>query len=103
MSFDCGGPNVRVEVRLLPRAERELLALADGLQDQILAKIDLLGEFPEMGAPMLDAFEGYRAILAARRRYRILYRIASKGLIEVAYIRHCSRQIGLRIVRGGAR
>lgn len=88
------------EVRLLPRAERELLALSETLQEQILAKLDLLGEFPETGAPMLDAFEGYRALLAARRRYRVVYRIVSKDLIEVAYIRHCSRQVGLRAVRG---
>jgi plasmid stabilization system protein ParE len=87
-------------VRLLPRAERELRALPEGLQDQILAKLDMLAEFPEMGAPMLDAFEGYRALLAARRRYRIVYRIASEALVEVAYIRHVSRQTGLRIIRG---
>ena len=87
------------EVRLLPRAERELRDLPEALQEQILAKLELLAEFPQMGAPMLDAFEGYRALLAARRRFRIVYRIVSDRLVEVAYIRHCSRQIGLRVVR----
>lgn len=51
---------------------------------------------------MLDAFEGYRALLAARNRYRIIYRIVAENLIEVAYIRHCARQIGLRIIRSEA-
>ncbi len=88
------------EIRLLPRAERELRELAESLQDQILAKLDMLAEFPELGVPMLDAFEGYRALLAARRRYRIIYRIVSADRVEVAYIRHCSRQIGLRVIRG---
>lgn len=88
-----------VEVRLLPRAERELRDLPDSLQDQILAKLDLLAEFPELGTPMLDAFEGYRALLAARRRYRVVYRIVATDRVEVAYVRHCSRQIGLRVVR----
>jgi mRNA-degrading endonuclease RelE of RelBE toxin-antitoxin system len=44
---------VPAEVRLLPRAERELRDLSQSLQDQILAKLDLLTEFPELGAPML--------------------------------------------------
>jgi plasmid stabilization system protein ParE len=89
-----------MRVELLPRAEAELRALSEALQDQILAKLDMLAELPEMGAPMLDAFDGYRALLAARRRCRIVYRIVSDDVIEVAYIRHVSRQTGLRIVRG---
>jgi len=87
-------------VELLPRAERELGALPIEVQDQILAKLELLRDFPEMGAPMFDAFRGYRALLTVRRTYRIVYRIASRGRIEVAYIRHCARQVSLRIVRG---
>ena len=89
-----------VRVKLLPRATRELAVLPDSTQDQILTKLDLLREFPAMGAAMFDAFQGYRALLAARNRYRIIYRIATDGLIEVAYIRHCSRQIGLRVIGG---
>ena len=48
---------------------------------------------------MIDAFAGYRALLAAKNTYRIVYRIVSDELIEVAYIRHCARQIRLRVVR----
>jgi plasmid stabilization system protein ParE len=69
------------------------------VQDQIIAKIDLLREFPELGPAMSDAFQGYRALLAARRRHRVVYRVVSQDLIEVAYIRHCARQSGLRVLR----
>jgi plasmid stabilization system protein ParE len=88
------------EVKLLPRAEKELEALPSGIQDQIVAKLELLRDFPEMGPAMFDAFEGYRALLAARNTYRIIYRIVSDHRIDVAYIRHCSRQTRLRLIGG---
>ena len=87
------------KVKLLPRAEKDLDTLPEGLQDQILAKLELLGETPEMGPAMFDAFQGYRALLAARNTYRIIDRIVSDDLIEVVYIRHCSRQTRLRFFR----
>lgn len=88
------------EVKLLPRARKELEALPSAVQDQIIAKLDLLYDFSEIGPAMFDAFQGYRALLAARNSYRIIYRIVSEDLIEVAYIRHCARQARLRIIRG---
>lgn len=48
---------------------------------------------------MFDAFHGYRALLAVKNSYRIIYRIASDELIEIAYIRHCARQTHLRLIR----
>ena len=86
-------------VELLPRAERELSALPASVQDRILAKLEMLREFPEMGAPMFDAFQGYRAMLAARNKYRIVYRVAADDRVEIAYIRYCARQTRLRVVR----
>jgi len=88
------------KVKLLPRAQKELDALPLAIQDQIIAKLDLLRDFPEIGPAMFDAFQGYRALLAARNTYRIVYRIVSDDLIEVAYIRHCARQTRLRLIRG---
>ena len=88
------------KVKLLPRAQKDLEALPLVVQDQIVAKVELLRDFPEMGPAMLDAFQGYRALLAARNTYRIIYRIVSDELVEVAYIRHCARQTRLRLVRG---
>lgn len=88
------------KVKLLPRAQKDLEALPLAIQDQIIAKLELLRDFPEIGATMFDAFQGYRALLAARNTYRIVYRIVSDNLVEVAYIRHCIRQTRLRILRG---
>jgi len=86
-------------VKLLPRAEKELASLSSALQDQIIDKLELLREFPEMGPAMFDAFQGYRSLLAAKNTYRIIYRIVREDLIEVAYIRHRARQIRLRVIR----
>lgn len=88
------------KVKLLPRAQIELEALPPAIQDQIVAKLELLRDFPEMGAAMFDALQGYRAILAAKNNYRIVYRVISNDLVEVAYIRHCARQMRLRLIRG---
>jgi plasmid stabilization system protein ParE len=87
------------KVKLLPRAEKELEALPLAIQDQIISKLELLYDFPELGPAMFDAFQGYRALLAARNTYRIIYRVVRDDLIEVAYIRHCARQVRLRVVR----
>ena len=86
-------------VKLLPRAEKELAALSSGLQDQIINKLELLREFPEVGPALFDAFQGYRSLLAAKNTYRIIYRIVREDLIEVAYIRHRARQIRLHAIR----
>lgn len=87
-------------VELLPRARKDLEALPLSIQDQIIAKIELLRDFPELGPAMVDAFQGYGAILAAKNSYRVVYRILADDLVEVAYIRHCARQTRLRLVRG---
>jgi len=60
-------------VRLLPRAEKELAALPPAIQGQIITKLELLRDFPEMGAAMFDAFAGYRSLLTARNTYRVIY------------------------------
>ena len=87
------------KVKLLPRAEKELEALPLAIQDQIISKLELLRDFPELRPAMFDAFQGYRALLAAKNAYRIIYRIVHDDLIEVAYIRHCARQTRLRLIR----
>ena len=87
-------------VELLPRAQKDLEALPLSIQEQIIAKIELLRDFPELGPAMVDAFQGYRAILAAKNTYRVVYRILADDLVEIAYIRHCARQTRLWLVRG---
>ena len=78
------------KVKLLPRAQRELEGLPYAIQDQIVAKLELLRDFPEMGVAMFDAFRGFRALLAASNTYRIIYRIVFCDLIEISYSRHCA-------------
>ena len=87
------------KVKLLPRAVKELEALPSAVQDQVISKLELLYDFPEMGPAMSDAFAGYHALLAAKNTYRIIYRIVSDEVVEIAYIRHCARQTRLRIIR----
>ena len=88
------------KVKLLPRAEKDLEVLPTAIQDQIISKVELLRDFPEMGPAMLEAFQGYRALLAVKNTYRVIDRVVSDDLIEVAYIRHCAQQIRLRLIRG---
>ena len=68
------------ELKLLPRAEKELEALPPAIQDQIISKLELLRDFPELGPAMFDAFQGYRALLAAKNTYRIIYRSPERTL-----------------------
>ncbi|KAB2835910.1 type II toxin-antitoxin system RelE/ParE family toxin [bacterium] len=86
-------------VKLLPRAQKDLAALPEPLQDEVLEKIELLAKFPEMGPPMERAFQGFRFLLAGRGLYRIVYSLKTPKQVEIAYIRHCRRQIGLRLLR----
>ncbi len=58
-------------IKLLPRAEKELEALSPAIQGQIINKLELLREFPELGPAMFDAFQGYRSLLAAKNTYRL--------------------------------
>ena len=86
-------------INLLPRAEKELAALPLSVQDRIINKLELLRDFPNLGPEMFDAFQGYRTLLVAKNGYRVIYRVVSKDLIEIAYIRHCARQTRLRLVQ----
>lgn len=87
-----------VAVRFLPRAEKQLRELSPELQDEILEKADSLAMFPRMGPVMKKTYFGFRYLLAGGGRYRIIYKVTSVNLLEIAYIRHCRRQMGLRLV-----
>ena len=86
-------------IELLPRAVADLEALPPRTQDRIVAKLEMLREFPDLGVAMLDAFQGYRALLASKNEYRVVYRIRTQDLIEVAWIRHCARRPLKRKIR----
>lgn len=84
-------------MKFLPRAEKDFFSLSDAIQDEILEKAGLLAEFPRMGTPMERAFTGYRCVFVGRNWYRLVYRVKGRT-IEIAYIRHCRRQMGIRAV-----
>jgi plasmid stabilization system protein ParE len=89
-------------VILRPRAQMDLDAISERypqkVMEQLIDKIKLLYTFPMIGPTMDKAYTGYRSLLCGK--YRIIYEIISDTRIEVAYIRHCSRQFGLRVVEG---
>ena len=49
-----------VVVKFLPRAEKDLLALPEIIQNEILSKADLLARFPLMGQRMGKIYREYR-------------------------------------------
>jgi len=86
------------EIILRPQAQQDLDAIRlkyPQVTEDILSKIELLLEFPEMGPRMDRAYQGFRQILCGS--YRIIYEVSSQR-IEIAYIRHCSRQMALRLL-----
>jgi hypothetical protein len=89
---------VAASVKLLPRAQRDLDALAPDLFDQIIEALQLLKQYPYLGPAMVGAFQGFRALEVCRGRYRIVYRVVSEKRLDVAYVRRCRRQTGLRSV-----
>ena len=60
--------------------------------------MEYLKTFPRMAPAMIGAYKGCRCLLAVSGKYRIIYKIKSEQLIEVAYIRHSARQLGLRVI-----
>lgn len=85
-------------VKFLPRAVKDLLSTPQKVQLEILHKSELLTRFPEMGPRLEGVYQNYRYLLADKKRYRVIYKITSSDLVEIAYIRHCRRQMGLRLI-----
>jgi plasmid stabilization system protein ParE len=61
----------------------------DPLLTRVVRRLRLLERFPEIGAPMIGPFDGYRSTVVGL--FRIVYRVRSAHMIEVAYIRNCRR------------
>jgi plasmid stabilization system protein ParE len=78
-----------LKIVLLPQAQKDLDAIFDPLLTRVARRLRLLERFPELGAPMIGPFAGYRSTLVDL--FRVVYRILPKT-IEVAYIRDCRRR-----------
>ena len=74
---------------LLPQAQADLDAIFDPVLSRVIRRLRLLERFPELGARMVGPLSGYRSTVVDM--FRIVYRVASRRTVEVAYIRHCSR------------
>jgi mRNA-degrading endonuclease RelE of RelBE toxin-antitoxin system len=85
-------------VRFLKSAEEEFFQLPLHIQEDVAEKIKVLSEFPYSGKAMEKTYEGYRSTLAGRQQYRIIYRVLEDQIIEIAYVRHCRRQMKLRVI-----
>jgi plasmid stabilization system protein ParE len=78
-----------LKVVLLPQAQADLDAIYDPVLARVVRRLRLLERFPEMGARMMGPFSGYRGTVVDM--FRIIYRVASARVVEVAYIRDCRR------------
>lgn len=77
-----------MKVRLLPQAARDLDEIYEPVLGRVLRRLRMLERFPELGAPMMGRFEGYRSCVVDM--FRVVYRVRPRH-VEVAYVRRCRR------------
>ncbi len=77
-------------ILILSQAEEILDEITQPLFSQIISRIELLRDFPELGGPMKDDYEGYRSLVV--EMFLVIYRVVSDSKIEVALIHHCRRK-----------
>jgi plasmid stabilization system protein ParE len=56
-----------------------------------MKRLDALGKFPELGAPMAGAYAEYRSTVVDM--FRIVYLIRMDQVVEIAFIRDCRRRL----------
>jgi plasmid stabilization system protein ParE len=83
-----------VKVALLPQAERDLDEIFDPLLSRVLSRIQALGDYPELGAPMGGAYGEYRSTVV--EFFRIVYRLRPDEVVEITFIRDCRRRLPKR-------
>jgi plasmid stabilization system protein ParE len=80
-----------IHIRLLPQAEKDLDLIKEPLLTEVIEKLELLKDYPHWGSAMEGPFRGYRSFIIGI--FRVVYRIISSDKIEIAYIRHCRRNL----------
>ena len=79
------------KIILLLQAQEELDKIYDPLFSDIIQRIECLRDYPEWGHTMAGQFFGYRTCIVGL--FRIVYKILPNEDIEIAYIRHCRRDL----------
>lgn len=77
-------------IRLLPQAIEDLDEIYEPLYSTVIAKIQLLKEYPSLGPAMDGPLSGYHVLIVGL--FRVIYRIKDPTNIEIAYIRHVRRR-----------
>ncbi|NNN07019.1 MAG: type II toxin-antitoxin system RelE/ParE family toxin [Elusimicrobia bacterium] len=83
-----------MNVELLPQAAGDFQAIAEPLHGRVLKRLEVLGDFPELGSPLNRAFTGYRSTIV--ELFRIVYRLRTDGVVEITFIRDCRRRLPKR-------
>lgn len=80
-----------IEIGWLPGVVKVFEQIPLNPAEKILKKIELLFDFPRIGSPMFDDWEGYRQLVS--EPYRIIYRIVTDDYIEISYIRYTKQRM----------
>lgn len=78
-----------MKIVLRPQAQADLDQIYDPVLARVLRRLRYLERFPELGAPMMGPFVGYRSTVV--EMFRIVYRLRPRGIVEIAYVRDCRR------------
>ncbi|WP_228561221.1 hypothetical protein [Catenulispora pinisilvae] len=73
-------------IHLHEGAHDDLLKLAPSIVPVVLKKLLLLADAIDAGAPLRGELAGYRKLVAGRNHWRIVYRIAVDGQVEVCEV-----------------
>lgn len=73
---------------ILPQAQADLHSIPDALFPRLWKRIEALGRYPRLGAPLEGPFAEHRSTVSAS--YRIVYRETPHAVV-ICYIRHCRR------------
>ena len=72
------------KVEFIPEAVNDFDSLDGSLQKEVAKKVDALAENPFLGKPLGNKFgldlTGFYKIYAAKKKYRIVYRLIGKNL-----------------------
>lgn len=80
-----------VHIYFLHQTELDLEEIREPLTSQILAKINVLAQFPHLG-PVIDGeYTEFRILSVGIAR--VIYTLTEQGDIEISYIRHERRDI----------